>query len=69
LGAKYVFTAAQKGDILACYLFRLAGWVLGIGIANLCNILGFNMVIIGGGINNAWKEFIGSLKATLNMNC
>jgi len=53
LGAKYVFTAAQKGDILACYLFRLAGWVLGIGIANLCNILGFNMVIIGGGINNA----------------
>ncbi len=63
--AKDVFTAAQRGDILACYLFRLAGWALGIGIANLCNILGFNMVIIGGGMSNAWEKFIGPLKATL----
>ncbi|AMM41884.1 glucokinase [Candidatus Desulfofervidus auxilii] len=63
--AKDVFTAAQRGDILACYLFQLAGWALGIGIATLCNTLGFKTVIIGGGMSNAWEEFIGSLKGTL----
>ena len=63
--AKDVFTAAQRGDILACYLFQLAGWALGVGIATLCNTLGFKTVIIGGGMSNAWEEFIGSLKGTL----
>ncbi|HEC49590.1 MAG TPA: ROK family protein, partial [Candidatus Desulfofervidus auxilii] len=53
--AKDVFTAAQRGDILACYLFQLAGWALGIGIATLCNTLGFKTVIIGGGMSNAWE--------------
>jgi glucokinase len=63
--AKDIFTVAQRGDILASYLFDLAGWALGIGIANLCNVLGFNTVIIGGGASNAWEEFIGPLKRTL----
>ncbi len=65
LTAKDIFTAAQRGDILAQYLFDLAGWALGIGIANLCNILGFTTVIIGGGVSNAWNAFIGQLKYTL----
>lgn len=63
--AKDIFTAAQRGDILARYLFTLAGWALGIGIANLCNVLGFTTVIIGGGVSNAWDAFIGPLKYTL----
>ncbi|MCD6319879.1 MAG: ROK family protein, partial [Candidatus Desulfofervidaceae bacterium] len=63
--AKDIFTAAQRGDILARHLFRLAGWALGIGIANLCNVLGFTTVIIGGGVSNAWDAFIGPLKYTL----
>ena len=64
LTAKDIFTAAQRGDILAQYLFGLVGWALGIGIANLCNILGFTTVIIGGGVSNAWDAFIGQLKYT-----
>jgi len=63
--AKDIFTAAQRGDILARHLFELAGWALGIGIANLCNVLGFTTVIIGGGVSNAWDAFIGPLKYTL----
>ncbi len=63
--AKDVFTAAKRGDILANYLFYLVGWALGIGIANLCNIFGFNTVIIGGGMSDAWDAFIGPLKETL----
>ncbi len=65
LTAKDIFTAAQRGDILARHLFQLAGWALGIGIANLCNILGFTTAIIGGGVSHAWEAFIGSLKYTL----
>jgi len=65
LDAKGMFLAARQGDILSEYLFRKAGWALGIAIANLLNILGFTTVIIGGGVSNAWDAFIGTLKYTL----
>lgn len=65
LNAKDIFLAAKAGDILAEYLFRQAGWALGIGIANILNVLGFNTVIIGGGVSHAWSAFIGTLKYTL----
>ncbi|KPJ67070.1 MAG: hypothetical protein AMJ45_03280 [Syntrophobacter sp. DG_60] len=65
LNAENIFLAAKAGDILAEYLFRKAGWALGIAIANILNVLGFNTVIIGGGVSNAWDAFIGTLKYTL----
>ncbi len=65
LNAEDIFLAAKAGDILAEYLFWQAGWALGIAIANMLNVLGFNTVIIGGGVSNSWGAFIGTLKYTL----
>jgi glucokinase len=36
------------------------GSMLGIGIANLINIFNPNMIVIGGGVKDAWDLFIGS---------
>jgi glucokinase len=36
------------------------GAMLGIGIANLINIFNPNMIVIGGGVKDAWDLFIGA---------
>ena len=39
--------------------------MLGIGIANLINIFNPEMVVIGGGVKDAWPLFIGTTKAEI----
>lgn len=48
---------AANGDQAAQRVFQLAGWALGITIANLTNILDLEKFIIAGGAANAWKMF------------
>jgi glucokinase len=48
--AKVVGAAAKKGDRLALRSFARAGFYLGIGIANLLNILNPELIILGGGV-------------------
>lgn len=45
--------AAQKGDKLAVEAFETAGFYLGIGCANLLNILNPELITLGGGV---WKS-------------
>jgi glucokinase len=56
-----VFENALDGDSLSREIFREVGQFLGIGIANLINILGIDAVIIGGGLIGAWDMFIEEL--------
>lgn len=49
-GAKEVGIAAREGDKLAIESYREAGYYLGIGIANLMNILNPEMIVAGGGV-------------------
>jgi glucokinase len=56
-----VFEKALDGDSLSREIFREIGQFLGIGIANLINILGIDAVIIGGGLIGAWDMFIEEL--------
>lgn len=57
-GAREVGAAAAKGDKLAVESYRKAGYYLGIGIANLLNILNPETVVIGGGVlKSAHKIF------------
>lgn len=49
-GAKEVGLAARAGDKLAIKSYQKAGYYLGIGIANLLNILNPEKVVIGGGV-------------------
>jgi len=55
--AETIFDAGQKGDELALEIFRRMGVYLGIGLANLINILNPEMIVIGGGVVNGWDLF------------
>ncbi len=56
-----VFKTALEGDNLSREVFREVGQFLGIGVANLINVLGLNAVIIGGGLIGGWDMFIEEL--------
>ncbi len=53
LSAKLVGRAAREGDRFAIEVYKRAGFYLGVGIANLLNILNPEKVILGGGV---WKS-------------
>ena len=55
--AEMIFEAGQQGDELALEIFRRMGVYLGIGLANLINILNPEMIVIGGGVVNGWALF------------
>lgn len=48
--ARVVEDAASQGDELACRIFARAGEFLGIGFANLTNLLAPRMIVVGGGV-------------------
>ena len=52
-----IFAAGKGGDELALEIFRRMGVYLGIGLANLINILNPEMIVIGGGVVNGWDLF------------
>jgi glucokinase len=57
LTAENVFVAGKAGDGLALEVFHRMGDYLGIGLANLINILNPQMIVIGGGVANGWELF------------
>ena len=57
LTAETIFAAGTAGDELALGIFRRMGVYLGIGLANLINILNPEMIVIGGGVVNGWDLF------------
>lgn len=66
-GARQVGLAAKAGDRTAIESYRRAGYYLGIGIADLLNILNPEKIIIGGGVLRSaheifWKTMLISTK-------
>ena len=57
LTSQTIFDAGVAGDELALEVFRRMGVYLGIGLANLINILNPEMIVIGGGLANGWQLF------------
>lgn len=57
LTAETIFAAGKQGDELALEIFRRMGVYLGIGLANLINILNPEIIVIGGGVVNGWDLF------------
>jgi glucokinase len=55
--AEMIFEAGQQGDELALEIFRRMGVYLGIGLANLINILNPEIIVLGGGVVNGWALF------------
>lgn len=65
LTAERLFAAAMNGDKLALNVFRRMGSYLGVGIANLVNLLNPEIVVIGGGVANGWELFEESMLSTV----
>ena len=61
-----VYETALEGDNLSREVFREVGQFLGIGVANLINILSLEAVIIGGGLVGAWDLFIEEMKKEIS---
>jgi len=57
LTAEGVFNAGKGGDALAVEVFHRMGDYLGIGLANVINLLNPEMIVIGGGVANGWELF------------
>lgn len=57
-----VYQAAREGDAVARRVMQEMGRMLGIGIANLINIFNPEMIVIGGGVKDAWQLFIDATR-------
>lgn len=57
LNSEKIYLAGLEEDELALEVFRRMGVYLGIGLANLINILNPEMIVIGGGVVNGWDLF------------
>jgi glucokinase len=57
LTAEQVYEAGRKGDELALIVFKRFGTYLGIGLANLINIIDPEIIVIAGGAVNGWDLF------------
>ena len=55
-----IYEAARNGDTVAVRVMKDMGRLLGIGIANLINIFNPQMIVVGGGVKDAWDLFIGA---------
>jgi glucokinase len=55
-----IYEAARNGDAVALRVMKDMGRLLGIGIANLINIFNPQMIVVGGGVKDAWDLFIGA---------
>jgi glucokinase len=61
LTAEKVYDAGQKGDELALAVFKRFGMYLGIGLANLINLIDPQIIVITGGVVNGWDLFAGEM--------
>jgi glucokinase len=57
LTSEKVYLAAVNGDELSLDVFRQMGAYLGVGVANLINVIDPEVVVIGGGLSNGWDLF------------
>lgn len=60
-----VFAAARKGDILAGKLVHETAELLGIGIANVLNLVNPELVVIGGGVAEAGDVLLEPLREAI----
>jgi glucokinase len=58
LTAEDIFSAALDGDMLSREILKNAGRYLGVGIANMINIMSPETVILTGGLTGAWDIYV-----------
>lgn len=66
LDAEKVYHAGRDGDELALSVFKKFGVYLGIGLANLINIIDPEIIVIAGGVVNGWDLFAPHMQHEVN---
>ncbi|HEY2963230.1 MAG TPA: ROK family protein [Pyrinomonadaceae bacterium] len=66
LTAERVYEAGRRGDELALSVFKKFGTYLGIGLANLINIIDPEIIVIAGGVVNGWDLFARHMQQEVN---
>jgi glucokinase len=66
LTAERVYDAGREGDELAISVFKRFGTYLGVGLANLINIIDPEIIVIAGGVVNGWDLFACDMKREVN---
>ena len=61
LTAEQVYKRGREGDELALAVFRKFGMYLGIGLANLINLIDPEIIVITGGAANGWDLFASEM--------
>ena len=59
--AEQVYDAGRSGDELALSVFKRFGMYLGIGLANLINLIDPQIIVISGGAVNGWDLFAAEM--------
>lgn len=65
VSAEVVALFARKRDALALEAFRRAGYYLGVGLANLINLLNPERILLGGGVMKSWRYLWPEMTASL----
>lgn len=65
LTAARVAELARQGDTVARQVYEEAGYALGLGLANLINVLNLPLYTLGGGVSAAWDLFAPRMFATI----
>jgi len=68
MSPKTIYEKASGGDSKALKALKYFGYWLGIGMANVVNILDPEAIIIGGNIANAWDYFIEEAEKNAQLN-
>jgi glucokinase len=63
--SKMVYESAKGGDPLSQRIFQRMGTCLGVGLANLANLLNVELMVIGGQVSDAWDLFIDHARREL----
>jgi glucokinase len=63
--SKMVYESAKDGDSLSRRIFQRMGIYLGVGLANLANLLNVELMVIGGQVSDAWDLFIDHTRREL----
>ena len=61
LTAEQVYQAGREGDELALAVFKRFGMYLGIGLANIINLIDPQIIVITGGAANGWDLFASEM--------
>lgn len=65
LSTELIFERARNDDLLAVETLEAACTYLGIGIANVVNLLNPQAIIIGGGVADAGEDYIGRVRKVI----